>query len=228
MDIVKDRKISNMLDGVVYDSAKKIGHCRVLYVTEGFETVRYQDTDIAIKSLNNGHVMLYSGGFRTKTTRANINRAMDMWGIPAYITQDKSVWYVNVDGDLHVFYDGMEFDEFGKVLDPKDKAILGEVKYYQKLIKEYMKELKKVHLEQGRYPEPNAGDCWLCRGGAEYDFAEHVLSHLEEKYIHGSLIVRALLNNGYQEEQLPFVFQVQHAVEGSVRKYLKKSVGILA
>ncbi len=228
MNVRSDRKIADMLNGVTYETAKKIGHCRALYTTDRFETVRYQDTDIASKYLANGHVILNSGGFRTKTTKENINRAMDMWGIPVSLYQAKSVWHVVAEGSDHVFYDGIELDTDGKVLDPHDEAEEAEAKMYQKQIKEYMLELKKVHTELGRYPEPSNGDCWLCMGGAPNDFAEHVVQHLEEKYIHGSLIVRALLNNGYQEEQLPFVFQMQFAVERSVRKYLKKAVGVLA
>lgn len=229
MEMCKDRKVADMLADVDYISAKKIGHCRVMYKTDRFEIVRYQDIDIVTKSLSNGHVILYSGGFRTMTTKENINRAMNIWGIPVHITQSKSIWYVhNVIGDRHAFYDNMELDEFGVVLDSKDKAVQNEAKHYQKLIKEYMRELKRIHTEQGRYPEPGAGDCWLCMSGVPYDFAEHVIQHLEEKYIQGSLILRALLNNGYREEQLPFVYQMQYAVERSVRKYLKRSVGVLA
>jgi len=52
-----------------------------------------------------GTVMLNSGGFRTVTTKGNINQYSD-----CYVYQEKHVWYFSYgDADKKEFEDGMEY-----------------------------------------------------------------------------------------------------------------------
>jgi hypothetical protein len=86
-------------------------------------------------------------------------------------------------------------------------------------------------------PLPNPGDCWLCSmkdkegktmgsmPGDDSD-AEHLSGHMDEEYLHGSLIVNALLHKGYSEKQLPYVFRSKHIVKLALRKYLMDKLGI--
>jgi len=81
------------------------------------------------------------------------------------------------------------------------------------------------------------GDCWSCsmfdqdlKAGEKSTDSLHLESHLEEVYIHGSLIFNALKWAGYQDPR--FIFQLDHwlffrdIIKRAVKRYFKANLGI--
>jgi hypothetical protein len=58
-------------------------------------------------------------------------------------------------------------------------------------------------------------------GGNNHD---HLLSHLKENYLHGSLLVNAMREYGFRDDQIGFHYQLQlhDTFKRAVRKYLYK------
>jgi len=219
MQTTRDKSIKVLLEDVQYVTAKKLGHCLVGYMKDNVSYVRYHATDIVI--CNGSQLILNTNGFKTVTTKKHINASLQGYNISKFIVQKGGVWYL----DDHVFYDGMVLDMQGNVLDERDDEELARTKRYEKLIKKYIVKMREMHSVEGKFPEPSNGDCWFCMTEAK-DFGDHVLAHLEETYVHGSLIVRALINAGYTDFQLPVVYHMAHITLRAVRKYLKKSVNL--
>jgi len=57
---------------------------------------------------------------------------------------------------------------------------------------------------------------------------DHLLSHIKEGYIMGSLIYNALIYSGYKQKQLPYLsanfWNFKHTIIRSVRRYLKGEI----
>lgn len=82
-------------------------------------------------------------------------------------------------------------------------------------------------------PKPDNGDCWHCylhsqnglTWGDEIKDHNHLSEHLEEDYLHGSLIVNALLEAGFKKRQLPSIYLPDDArdnIKRALRRYLVK------
>jgi len=245
----KDRRIGDLMSNTSYTSAKKIGHSRVLWTGqnvngEPITAIRYHDTDIAVQK--DGLLWLTSGGWRTATTKLNINRALDYFNYPGFIHQNRSIWYYDsrLKGiDPYIFFDGMIIDHAGNIRNPS----LGtsEQERIQKTVKQinnYCRVLREQIRRDGRVPRPTNGDCWGCllrtesgsTMGDVFGDTEHLVLHLKEKYIHGSLILNALEHAGYKYPALIagwFIDGSDHCVDDdsvirAVRRYLKDKLHI--
>lgn len=68
--------------------------------------VQHYSTTIAIVSETT--VRIYTGGWRTQTTKRHINSIFDALNIKAKIYQKDHVWHIVVNGVDYVFVDGFE------------------------------------------------------------------------------------------------------------------------
>ena len=105
----------------------------------------------------------------------------------------------------------------------KDKKLL-------KLISGYCKEIRNME----ELPVPSPGDCWFCSMrsqdgksmGDSFNDKDHLLNHLKEKYVHGSLIVNALEWAGYDNPSIIFHMKLKDSIIFAVRRYFKAKLGL--
>ena len=131
----------------------------------------------------------------------------------------------------------------GMVVDPSQPLVeegagaeeAQRVKGLIKKIGAYCRALRK-HIEKNGVPMPNNGDCWFCMMqdvetgkslGESSGDKDHLISHLDEKYIHGSLIWRALISRR-PEQGAATIMQMGFVdiIVGEVRNYFKRQLGI--
>jgi hypothetical protein len=193
----------------------KFVDCNTLKIDfeNGSSSIRFHNTDIITFNPDNT-IVLNSGGYRTPTTKDRINKFS-----PVRLYQNKGFWYFN-GGSL--FYDNCIINNEGKLLSKplNNEKTENKVKKLKKQISDYCNLITKDNL-----PLPEPGDCWLClfmdKEGKETD---HLLTHIREKYLHGSIIVNAMRENNYRDEQISLFFHMKliDQIKRSVRKYLQK------
>lgn len=153
--------------------------------------VRLHNTDIVEIDHHNRYT-LYTGGWETVTTKDRINKYS-----PVYIKQRDYTWYVNVDGEQVPFCEGMVFNSGGDLIsspdgtEPAKKEQANE--HVSNLVSDFLDYAESEFQENG-IPEAGAGDCFICRAygePGEPGEIDHLYSHLQEKYLHGSLILYA-------------------------------------
>ena len=198
--------------------------------------IQYQNGDRAIKLHNtdvvtfkaNGDVILNSGGWKTPTTKDRINRFS-----PFNIYQEDFRWYVaeNYKWENGInFSDGMTFYR-----DEKENCyqLKGEIKPVDiEKRKRLKKQIKNyVNLIDLRLPVPDSGDCWDClfknkEGKTMGDISKsnHLISHFEDEYLHGSILVNAMKEKGYSDSQIGFHYQMnlRDTFKRALRQYLSK------
>jgi len=181
-----------MLEGVSYIKSKKLALNTVEYYKDyGTRVIRLFKTDI-LTFMPDGSVIINSGGHRTQLTKGRINEHLP----PGFsISQDKGLWYlVNGKGSYN-FRDNMTINPDGSVI---GYDVNDQTKKAAKLKKE-IKEFVKTFMEKlvaGEIPAPSQGDCWFCyfktqdgiSMGDAGDPADHLLSHIREKYYVPSLL----------------------------------------
>jgi hypothetical protein len=211
-------------------------------------TVRLHDTDI-VTYHTNGNIILDTGGWKTVTTKDRMNKYT-----PFCIYQDKGIWYMNASGSPYSnegrkksipYFDNMVLNTDGVCLNPIPD-IEKDTKALIKKINQYCKAINNLDV----LPIPNAGDCWVCAfteiepiphtrmgftgySGDAIGDTEHLLSHLDEMYIHGSLIMNALRFRGHKNPEFVFrMFQGEKEkgrrtlIVYAVRAYLKRQFHI--
>jgi hypothetical protein len=208
------------------------------------ETVtRLHHTDI-VRRLSNGSIVLHSGGWKTVTTKDRMNQCLPAgYGI----SQTKGLWYVwkahNEDRIEVPYYDGIVVpDCFNPTLGKHMEGVMladKETKL-RKQITKFVNKLDKLR----KLPEPNGGNCWLCcmrdqNGKTWGDHSagnDHILKHIKEGYLHGSLIYNALVWAGYTN--LSFIWQLGNTkldrgekpdiIKRALRRYLLRKCGLAA
>jgi len=223
--------------------------------TDGTEVFRFFATDV-VTILPDGAAVLNTDGYRTKTTKERINDILRMRGLRFRLFADKGWRLTRTKKDgtwpkkpLSIrFADGIILGRDGSVTLPqgvrdtdKLRSDLDErIVKYSKLVAE---TLRKGWLV------PDNGDCWPCRlvdeGGVAWgdmrgstDGHEHLRNHLEEGYVHGSLVWNAYREGNFgnpavafsmdgrldqdgKPRGLPDRYAVRRAVT-LVRRYLRK------
>jgi uncharacterized protein YxjI len=180
----------------------------------GNKAIRLHNTDVV--TIKDDVYTLNSGGWRTSTTKDRINTFS-----PARVWQTNGQWFTG--GSL--FYDGITVNKDGKVISKVMRANDKKVNAMKKQIAKYVALITKDNL-----PVPSNGDCWLCllRDQDGHTMGEndnsHLLSHLKEKYLHGSILVNAMREAGYKDQQIGFHYQMKlsDTFKRSLRKYLQK------
>lgn len=188
---------------------------------DGTRIIRYHDTDI-ITFTPEGNTILNSGGFRTSTTKSRMNEYAKI-----YIWADKGNWYFLTNGEEHLFYDGITVDSQGNLLSESKELDKERINNMKKKIAAYVKLIDSLEA----IPMPDNGDCWFCLmrevktgkplGDCTKD-TEHLISHMEEEYLHGSIIFNAIVEAGYRSPQLIMHACMKDAIKRALRKYLMK------
>ena len=193
---------------------RKLAHATYMREENGIKSLRYHDTDVVVIDVGRGHYTLNSGGWRTKTTKDRINAHIN-----GYINQDKGVWYYNPpDGGQKVkFTDGMVIDTHGDVV--SGGAPVGD----DQRTKELRKGIKRLvdMITEDNLPVPADGDCLICKG----IFREKTSCleiHVEEGYLHGSLLVNAMRHSMWDDGRIALHYQIGSTdiFRRALRKYL--------
>lgn len=195
--------------------------------TDGIVRYRMYQTDIV--TVDKGVIILDNGGWATRTTKNKINQILeDITAQYNSIFQKGGVWYYK--NILTPFFNGMRINNNGKVLNAsKGVPELKRKVRIKKLIDRYCKKLNKLKT----LPLPDSGDCWWCSGFASIrcSNSDHLLFHLKEQYIHGTLILNALKARGYGDPHFIFRLAIDNMsirsnIVNAVRHYFKDRFGI--
>lgn len=193
----------------------------------GDVVIRLHSTDI-VTTKPDGKIVLNSGGWKSVTTKARINCYLPE-GYRLY--QEKGSWYVNG----VPFVDGMTLPD--DVINLDKNAIKTVVEAEQKLRKSIRDFVKQIRTMK-ELPVPMNSDCWFCalrtagKGeplGEATGNVDHLLSHIKEAYLHGSLIYNALVWAGYPKPEL--FWQIPGSldlVQNAVKRYLYRKLGLVA
>ena len=189
--------------------------------------IRLHLTDIISFNHTERTITLDSGGWRTVTTKARMNEFQDVTNV----WQEKGIWYCGTSysrTNSIEFYDGIIFSFDGELLS-KEKKESKKINALNKKIKAYCKKIR----EMKKLPEPSNGDCWFClfrdeKTGVPWgDKAQdHLISHLDSKYVHGSLIFNALKDAGYQDPSFIFQMDIRDSIARAIARYFKIRLGI--
>jgi hypothetical protein len=221
-------------DATLRANARIIARSTFRYADSADVVIRYHATDI-IRLHPDGSATLNSGGWRWPTTKARLNDFS-----PARISQNKGFWYI----DGHCFFDGIQVSAAGKVLNP-DNGAEARAKAGAKAVSNFVRLLDATQ----EIPLPYSGDCWHClmfspikavtsktreqwrHCPAEVSDTAHIRSHVEEQYLHGSLIVNAMRWRGYTDEAIGFYYRMpadksRRAFKQAIRLFLKKVYGL--
>ena len=68
---------------------------------QGMRVVRYHDTDVV--AWDHKVIILYHGGYQTKTTKLRMNQASKEFGLGYRVWQKDFKWYVEYEGETHEF-----------------------------------------------------------------------------------------------------------------------------
>ncbi len=207
---------------------------------------RLHQTDILVRNTKTGDWTLNSGGWITNTTKDRMNE----YG-PVRIGQEKGQWFLfgrGADGATdydkrYPYADGMVVGEDGV---PKNVAALekksAETAALLKKISKFCTKVHKTIVKDG-LPQPSAGDCWLCsmsevktgKGwGETTGDVEHLLNHMDEGYVHGSLLIRAMKARR-NDQNIAYVWQSVTAkpegyfvkdIVSDLRRYLKRALKV--
>lgn len=226
---------------------RKVANNTFKYETaQGSTVTRLHLTDI-VEHLPEARIKLDTGGWKTATTKARMNDALSYY----QIYSDRGVWYVHMRGTTQPavpFFDGMILpDAFDK---PAQRAKADKAAAAQAKLKLAIKKFVDKTLADGVVvPKPHAGDCWNCLmfdkeeevvRGKNASFViktparnrdnEHLLSHIKEGYMHGSLIVNAYRAAGYVDNSIAFTcfseMPYYKHMRRIVKRYLQKRLGM--
>lgn len=204
------------------------------FVRDGETVVRLHRTDI-VRKLADGSVILTSGGWQTLTTKERMNAQMPAG---ASIYQAKGLWYVargywsDPSRVTVPYFDGIQVPQCFD--NPPNVSAIDAKKKLAKDIAKFVKRLDTLSA----LPVPNAGDCWYCSmfqreqkpGGAyactEAGDTEHLLSHIKEGYIHGSLLVNAMTWAGRLDSGLIYRVGMRDIIKRDLRRYLRRKLGL--
>lgn len=177
--------------------------------------IRYHNTDI-VKVIPGYGFYCYTGGWFTTTTKDRLNKFAPIGNFYS----DKGEWYVSTLNGDYPFTEGclIKFDGTVKY----NKEEVDDKKYLRKQLRKYIQELKK----RDRLPYPSLGDCFICKS----EETSCLRSHLEETYIHGSLVYNAMRYCGRPPQFISASFSINNwnldLVYNDVRKYFKRHLGL--
>lgn len=207
-EIVQSGKIDNNTFKVVYE--------------DGSTAIRLHYTDVILSRLNDT-VTFNSGGWSTPTTKDRINTYTPT---RAWIEQKKGLWYIHTYTGQYDFYDGITFDLNGNLISQENQH------KDQSEIKKKISHFVKYVVTKDNLMLPNNSDCWDCLmkttlGRTLGDIGgnhDHLVSHMREDYLPGSLWFNAILEKGYSKQQIYYHYQlgVMETIKRAVREYMNK------
>jgi len=205
------------------------------FTRDGESVLRLHQTDI-VRKRQDGSCILNSGGWKTVTTKDRINRELP----PGYsLSQDKGEWYIR-NGECTVpYFDGMRVPQDVRKPKAKGAKALHREQVLRRQVRKFVAQLDKLDA----LPLPNAGDCWFCQmrtqdGKTLGDVSggDHILGHVNENYLHGSLIFNALEWAGYRNPSLIFHMESEDmkrgrkpdSVKRTLKRYLYRKLGLVS
>ena len=221
---------SKIMEGVEATKSKIIANNTVEYFRpDGTKVIRFHHTDI-MEFPKKGGVVLNTGGWKTVTTKARMNEFQS----ECAIIQDRGLWYLALALDTWnkdawiPFFDGIKIKD-NAVVNPRKRAHAKE-EFLLKQINAYCAEMKKMET----LPMPDGGDCFYCSMQTEDGKSlgeasgnlDHLESHLQEKYIHGSLIWNAMKWAGYPHPEIHFQMGLKDNMIRATRRYFKSQLGL--
>jgi hypothetical protein len=214
------------------------------YSKDGEQIIKLHQTDIVTKHAD-GSVTINSGGWKTKTTRDRMAYHLPE-GYVLY--QDKGLWYVKQQstGVMIPFFDGIHIPKCftdRKIRRKGERAAVEQIKL-RALIKKFVAKIDAMQ----ELPEPSPGDCWSCalRGENGQTWGDsssgngHIEEHVREGYLHGSLLVNALLYSGLTMQNIGVWYAMDKAdgkykakrdrrmIKRRLRDYLYAKLGLVA
>lgn len=206
------------------------------FTNSGARVIRLHDTDILVYpewSRDPTWFSLDSGGWTTPVTKERMNDSLPQgYSVYSY----NGIWYVSTPEGKHLpFFDGITFRGGVAINSDLDKSakIAADKNLLLKQIKAYCRKVGKLYDARDTIPVPNPGDCWICQmhsrrvtKSAVVPEIDCLRSHLEENYIHGTLIWTALKWAGYAEHQMPYVYGMKSIAVRAVRRYFKAQLGL--
>lgn len=178
---------------------KKIAnHTYVVQVGESY-AIRLHNTNIVTFHMD-GSIVLFSGGYRTATTKERMNTALAANRI--HISQKNGLWYVE-SGDTQALFTEHFTIKGGVIPQSNAAAIEAAKKKIDKLVSVYIKGFIQ-HIVENNIEQPDSGDCWDCllKDAANPERPDpmgvyHYLSHFEEKYYVPTLFFNAVKERHY-------------------------------
>src|SRR5580765_409905 len=218
---------------------------------DGSRRIRLHQTDIII--FHGDDFTVHSGGYKTITTKDRLNKYLPA-GWRVYSVQ--GTWYLRHGEDEATFYDGM-----GSACFYHDVQTSHWRENGQRKLKARIKKFVDDKLGAGKpWPVPGPGDCWFCsmatvppKAEAKPDAIrnsptrtqsptlgemsgpdaerEHILGHIKEGYMHGSLIVNALRWAGCTDFYIGMCFRgggesFKRVARQRIRRYLQFKLGL--
>lgn len=206
---------------------KKIGYSTFEYQrVDGSRIIRYHHTDIIV-IYPDSSFRLFDGGWKTVTTKRKMNEFMPSgWSV----SSDKGIWYVR---KAYNFTEKVPYFNGMKLPDDYKPEVHSKLVEEQKILRKKINAFVKATIKNGTpLPQPNRGDCWYCRmhdksgvtlGNSTND--DHLLSHIEEHYMHGSLIVNAMRWAGYRNARISLHYHMRPDSHDDVRRTVRRYLG---
>lgn len=183
-------------------SKKKIGHNTWLQKTDESIEAIYHETAVVVYE-KDGTIWANTGGWHTVTTKDRLNQLLPN----TQVYSKSGIWYIN--GER--FFDGVQVDCYGKVLNPLPEKDQSEVDDFNKKTTKEIKKFVANYMDElvlNGLPMPSGGDCWGCLGMIGDD-KDHLFQHMEEQYFVPSLAVNALRERGYQDAGIYYFLDMQ-------------------
>jgi hypothetical protein len=206
------RTKKEILEGVEnYTEAKIVANNTVEYWNGKRERIiRLHKTDIL--RFTPDKLIINSGGWKTPTTRERINAFSPGW---LHLHQKRSLWYISTGVATSSFYEGITIDlETKEIQAPIEKDKKSE--YMLDKINKYIKNMSKIE----KLPLPHAGDCLYCSFNIPGN--DHLKEHMEEGYLPGALLYRALEWAGYRNPRFIIGVNSKLTAFKALRRYLKR------
>jgi hypothetical protein len=179
---------AQIMEGVESTASKVVGNNTVEYTRpDGKRVIRLHHTDIVV--FDDLDISLYSGGWRTVTTKARINEYLpNTWNV----FSDKRVWYLG-----HLRVRNNVFEE-GITIHLGDGTVTGEGKMPDAKMVRAIRKYSNAFAAALPVDQPDGGDCWGCSMFEKSGMGDesHLISHIEEKYYVPSLLVQVLKTQG--------------------------------
>lgn len=221
MPITKKESLATCTKQVESSSKVANNTYKVVY-SNGDIAYRLHTTDVVTITKNS--VILNSGGWKTNTTKDRIHQYAYQYGIR--LSQIKGLWFVTTTAGVFDYFDGIEISISNGKPKKEIHVNLKKVDAIKKQITNYCKLITEDNL-----PTPSGGDCWDCSFSTKEGVAlgdtknsDHLISHMKEKYVVGSLLINAMREAGYRDEQIAVHYGMKwaDAFRRAVRKYLIK------
>lgn len=211
---------TRMSDQLGTRDSRKIGNNTYLErLSNGDIGVRLHQTHVVVAHTD-GTVTLNSGGWNTVTTRDRINKHAGV----TRVSQSGGITYL---ANGMRFFDGVRLDSGGLVLNPREPSVEAARDA----------EVEKLRLDIKKYAAmcasdpvaPATTDCTACGvlHGADTG-NEHLLLHMEDGYVVGSLIVNALRERGWDDMQISLAISSDgrgfwaNQIRASIRRYMSR------